>query len=442
MRNMYCGSPLCVPSRMALLSGLLPDKTGIYTNFHSLPSEQPTFVHSLAAAGYRTVLAGRMHFNGPDQRHGFQERLVGDITPVRFDQGYSPDWGVLGGTSDQSRTSVEKSGAGTSSVIAFDQDVSDAAVETVSTYDEESPLFLTVGFYGPHCPFVCPRDLFDYYYERVDIPRYPEKFKSQAHPFIQRWHANRGLEELPQASVRRAVAAYHGLVELTDRHVGRIVRALRANPRLENTMIVYASDHGEMAGDKGLFWKSSFYDGSARVPCIVSGPGISPGQTIAHPLSLLDLGATFIEAAGGLPLPRMDGQSLLPLLRGTRLEDSERAVFSILGDMKRDAPGAMIRRGPWKLVIYHGYEHPQLFHMEEDPHELNDLGIDPETIAVRKELLAALAPRWNGKAIARKVGRMREISEFWSKWRESAPPEENFETSWNSTPEQNHLEQE
>jgi choline-sulfatase len=440
MENMYCGSPLCVPSRMALMSGLLPDVTRIFTNFHSLPSEQPTFVHSLSAAGYQTVLAGRMHFNGPDQRHGFQERLVGDMTPIRFDQGFAANTGELGETFGQSLVGVTHSGPGHSSVLDFDEDVACAAVDYLSTFDGGNPLFMTVGFYGPHCPFICPGDLFEYYYQRVDAPRIPEGFKESVHPFVQKWYANRGITKVPEDAARRSLAAYCGLVEINDRHVGRVLQALRSNPKLKNTMIVYASDHGEMAGDKGLFWKSSFYEGSVRVPCLFSGPEIPKGKSIQQPTSLLDLAETFREIAGGIPLPQTDGHNLLPLLLGTQEEDPERAVISLLGDSKKDAPGAMIRKGPWKMCVYHGYEHPQLFHLEDDPGEWRDLGRNPDTAEIRAQLMAELAPRWNGPMIEAEVEKIQKISRFWGQWRKTAPPEKTFEISWTADPARNFLE--
>ncbi|PIE35947.1 hypothetical protein CSA56_02150 [candidate division KSB3 bacterium] len=135
--NCYCPSPLCVLSRIAMLTGQLPSKTGIITNQQALSSDTATFAYGLGIAGYETVLCGRMHFNGPDQRHGFQQSLVGDMTPMIVggsDSNHSP---TLTGTSGQSRVSVEKSGAGNSNVMVYDKAVRDAACQFIENWDGE-----------------------------------------------------------------------------------------------------------------------------------------------------------------------------------------------------------------------------------------------------------------------------------------------------------------
>lgn len=437
MDRLYCPSPLCVPSRMAMLSGLLPSATGIYTNLHSLPSEQPTFVHSLRAAGYRTTLCGRMHFNGPDQRHGFTERLVGDITAVDVN-GRSPDYGALQGSSGQSRTGVELSGPGNSNVLEYDRAVTRAAVDYVSGHNGEEPLFLTVGFYGPHCPFVCPPDLFDYYYERVAPPEEPDGFRSAVHPFIRKWYANRRITEPDPEAARRCLAAYCGLVEVMDRHVGAILEAWRSNPALRDGLVVYASDHGEMAGEKGMFWKSSFYEGSVRVPCIAHLPGaITGGRRCAHAGSLLDLGPTFLDWGGGAPLPHTHGASLRGVWTGQQPDDTERPVFSLLGDIKGDAPGAMVRWGRWKMMRYHGYDHPQLFDLEKDPGEWNDRGSDPAAAHIREELDTLLEPHWHGAEVAAEVERIQALQRYWEDWKQSV--DHDSPERWKEDPEENYL---
>ena len=436
MENAYCGSPLCVPSRMSMLAGLLPSRTGIYTNHNGLPEEQPTFVHSLAGAGYQTTLSGRMHFNGTNQRHGFLDRLIGDITPVH-PQGRGMEIGEYGSATGQNRTSLRVSGPGNSSVLEYDRAVTEATLPYIENYQSEQPLFLTVGFYGPHCPFICPPELFEYYNERVEVPAFPENFRETVHPFIQQWLKNRGIEDPDPEEVRRCVVAYYGLVETVDARFGSIINAWKNNPRLQDSLIVYISDHGEMAGEKGMFWKSSFYEGSVKVPCIVHQPGTIPeNRVVQEPVSLLDLGPTFIQMANAAPLPETDGEDLTPLWRGERKEQSGRPIISLLGDMKGDSAGAMIRLHSWKLVAYYGYEHPQLFNLEEDPEEFNDLGQHPDFAETREDLLKRLEAYWDPEAAVAQVKRIRHTMEFWKHWKEKvvldsperwvALPEHNF----------------
>jgi choline-sulfatase len=269
----YCPSPLCVPSRMATLSGLLPSRTGVFTNYHSLRSDQATFVHSLALAGYETVLCGRMHFVGPDQRHGYSQRPVGELTPVQWGA-EGPSYGVLRGTPGQGRLVLEKSGPGDSLVLHYDQDVTDGACRFLHDYKQDKPLFLTVGWYGPHCPYVCPRDLFAHYHERLPLPEIPADDAALHHPALCRHQQARDCLNVPEDWVRRARAAYWGLTEILDRHIGRVMDAIDRTLGLDNTLVIYASDHGDTIGEHGLFWKTNYYEGSVRVPLIFRAPSL------------------------------------------------------------------------------------------------------------------------------------------------------------------------
>ena len=417
LTNCYCSSPLCGPSRMSMLTSLLPSKTGIITNQHALSSDTATLAHSLSIAGYETVLCGRMHFNGPDQRHGFTQRLVGDITPTIIggaDDNHSP---ALTGTSGQTRVAVEKSGAGNSNVMVYDKTVRDAACQYIEEWETDKPLFLLVGFYGPHCPYVCPEELFNYYYNILPEPDLYEEFKKQVHPAIQKFYDLRGLNNLAVEDVKRAQAAYYGLVEIIDCYIGDIIEAVEQKFTREDTLIIYASDHGDMLGDKGLFWKTNFYDGSARVPAIFSMPGRIPeGRNIQQVTSLLDIAPTLISAGHGPELPEMDGENLLPLLMGTAEEDPERYVISQLGDIKGDNPSAMIRKGVWKLVSHYGYDKPQLFNMHDDPGERHSVAGQPEYADIQQELLDILEQHWDGEQFYQICQRTVEHQDLLTQW--------------------------
>jgi choline-sulfatase len=399
LASCYCPSPLCVPSRSSMLTGLLPLETGVFFNSQSLGSDQATFVHSLASAGYETVLCGRMHFKGSDQRHGYVERLIGDFSsPIIGLEARS--LGDLEGTTKQRRITVERSGPGNSSVISYDKAVLEAALSYLDSYDSGKPLFLTVGLFGPHHPYVCPKDLYDYYYESLPVPKPVDEFKRTVHPAVRRWYELRDIMDLPVESVRRSRAAYYGLIELTDRYLGTLTDKVESTLGAENTLFVYGSDHGEMIGEKGLFWKTNFYEGAARVPLIFNWLGrISENRIIQQPTTLLDLGPTLIDLSGALALPGAQGKSLFRILTGEEEEDPNRIVISQLGDIKGDAPSVMIRTGKWKLVSHHGHEHPQLFNIEEDPEEVMDLGTNPDYESIRKRLLTDLKPYWDGERI-------------------------------------------
>lgn len=427
LSNGYCASPLCVPSRMALLSGRYPDATGVFSNNQSLPSDVPTVAHALTLAGYETALCGRMHFVGPDQRHGYTRRPIGDFTATYLGR-ENPNCGqVWSGTTGQHRRVIEKSGPGLSGVMAYDEAVTAAALAYLRGPPQDQPWFLTVGWYGPHCTYCCPRPLFDYYMDILPPPDCPEDFAATCHPAVRNWMDKRDVLSVDPEAVRRARAAYYGLVELTDRHLGRLLESLDQTGQTGNTLVCYTSDHGDCIGHNGLWWKSNFYEGSARVPCVFAHPGtVRAGDTIDAPTSLLDLAPTFIAAAGADPLPRPDGMALNAQLAGTPAP-ADRAVLSMLGDRKGDSPSAMIRQGSWKLVDHAVYETPQLFNLETDPTEQQDLGTDPGHAAVRDALRQQLRERWDPAAVSQTLQHACEDTNFVGRWTRQVQPDDTGE---------------
>ena len=223
----YCPSPLCVPSRMSFMTSRYPSDQRVISNQCVLDSNIPTFAHGMTLAEYETVLAGRMHFVSHDQRHGFENRLVGDFT-YQFHGVSEPILDPIGGgTTGQSRSAAEISGPGRTAVQAYDRDVTDAAVDFITEREDDRPFCLVVGTYGPHCPFICPKDLYDEYYDQVGLPDIPEGYLDAVHPFIRKWRENRGvLDPLTPERVRSARAAYYGMVTTIDRCVGDVRDAI------------------------------------------------------------------------------------------------------------------------------------------------------------------------------------------------------------------------
>ncbi len=401
-RNAYCNSPLCVPSRSSMLSGLMPHRTKIFNNAQCLPSDKATFVHSLAAAGYETVLSGRMHFNGPDQRHGYEKRFVGDITTAALGVTFSKErYGYFDNCAMPGRLSIERSGKGKCAVMAFDRDVTDEACRFLRERKDERPLFLTVGLYGPHPPYVGPQELFDYYYENLPDPEplTPEEFEA-AHPFEKRFMEKRRVGHETKEEVRRVRAAYYSMVEYEDSLLGEVIRAAEETLDMDNTVVLYASDHGDAIGDHGLFWKSNLREGALRVPMIFSWRNHSrTGCVVETPVSLIDLAPTFIELAAAPALPVMDGESLVPAILTGQEPETARAVISEVCDIKGDDPAAMIRLGQYKYCRYYGYSERMLFDLERDPAENENLSGRPEYAGLERELDERLCAVWDEQAI-------------------------------------------
>jgi len=439
--NCYCASPVCVPSRSAMLSGQLPIKTGIFNNFQCLRSDEVTFVHSLSVAGYETVLNGRMHFIGPDQRHGFEKRLIGDIDlnyphlPVKI---YGEK---LDGTDWPCYKSIKYSGAGHSAVLEYDKDVTNETVKFLKERkNEDRPLFLTVGFYAPHAPYVAPKELFDHYYSILPDPEpMTDRLYIEMHPAIKQFYQVRGIENVSAEETKRVRAAYYGMVEYLDELIGEIVAQIDKTLGLENTIIVYGSDHGDAIGENGLFWKQNLYEGSARVPLVYSSPGlIQENVLIEENISLLDIGPTFIHYTGAQKLPETDGISQLPVLTGKFKPSANRVIISQLADVKGDNPSCMIKKGPWKLIHHTGYDDVQLFNIQDDPKEKNDLGKDTSYCMIREELHKEVMRYWDDSQVWKMFYKAKAHTEIYSKWVKTAKVK-GFE-EWHCDIDKNYLE--
>jgi len=449
----YCPSPICVPSRMSMLSGRHPHENRVWTNSHVLDSGIPTFAHAMGAVGYSPVLIGRMHSMGPDQLHGYADRLVGDHGPNQMG-GVGANHGSLTGTAGPARVSLEKSGHGQSAYQVHDEDVTASTVDFLNRLGVRKragqpavPFNLTVGFMLPHQPFVARLEDYEYYFENITPPRTPQPFGDDLHPHIKMWREKCGIVEVSEAEVKRSRAAYWALVARMDIMIGQILQALRENDLADDTLIVYSSDHGEQAGERGLWWKQTFYEDSVRVPFILSWPGQLPeGVRCDRVVSQLDLSATMLDALGCPALPNSSGRSLLPLLRdpdGTEWEDVAFSEFCL------DEAGAggpfpeegviqrMIRKGEWKLNYYRG-QPCQLFNLKEDPREIDDRAQDPACGEIVAQLTEEVLDGWDPEWIAGRMAAMREDRKILGAWGRSVQPPDRYR--WELKPEMDYVD--
>ena len=316
--NTYTGSPLCAPGRASFMSGQLPSRTRVYDNAAEFASDIPTYAHHLRRAGYHTCLSGKMHFVGPDQLHGFEERLTTDIYPADF--GWTPDYRKPGERIDWWYHNLGSViGAGVAEItnqLEYDDEVAHHA--TRKLYDlargaDGRPWCLSVSFTHPHDPFVARRKYWDLYdgIPELEPPR-PIPYDQQD-PHSQRlmdacdW---RGLE-ITDDHIRRARQGYFANISYVDDKIGQILDVLEAT-RQQDTIILFLSDHGEMLGERGLWFKMNFFEGSARVPLMIAAPGMAPGR-VDQPVSTIDVLPTLCDLAG-LPMdeiaPWTDGRSL------------------------------------------------------------------------------------------------------------------------------------
>jgi choline-sulfatase len=392
----YCPSPLCAPSRASLLTGQLPSRTGVFDNAAEMRASLPTVTHRLRANGYLTALAGKMHFVGPDQLHGFEERLTTDIYPAGLD--WTPDWRLP--LTDRlpwyhTMESVLRPGVCTASMQQdFDDEVAFRAVRKLHDLAREGPerpFFLTVSFSNPHDPWEIRREHWERYDPgAIDLPAVPPIGREAADPYSLRLRDMCGTDdvELSEEQVRTARHGYYAALSYLDDRVGEVLGALASTGLDGDTAVVFTADHGEMLGERGLWYKMAFFEPSARVPLFVRVPGEGPGR-VAEPVSLLDLGATLAALAGAEP----DAPGLF--------DRTGPVVAEYLAEGVR-APAVMVRRGAHKLVVSPG-DPDQLYDVAADPHETADLSGDPAHAAVLGELRAEVESRWDLAALERDV---------------------------------------
>ena len=406
--NAYCASPLCSPSRASFMTGLLPSRTHVYDNAAEFTADLPTFAHQLRRLGYRTVLSGKMHFCGPDQLHGFEQRLTTDIYPADF--GWTPDW-----NNPQARpswyhnmSSVTQAGlAVRTNQLDFDDEVVFAAKREI--FDrarglDERPLLLVASLTHPHDPYAITREYFDLYRdEEIDMPG-PAIPGDQMDPHSRRLRHVCAMDDAgftPQ-QIRTARRAYYGEISYTDYNVGRLLKALSDCGLRENTIVMLLSDHGEMLGERGLWYKMSFFENSARVPLIVNAPARFAPRRVASAVSLIDVTPTLVHLAGGRSADlgdNVDGRSLLPLLQGGAAPDETVGEYLAEGAI---APIVMIRRGRWKFI--HSPADPdQLFDLVADPGERLNLAASAEHARTTAEFRGEVVRRWRLDALDAEV---------------------------------------
>ena len=373
--NAYSNSPLCAPARYAMLSGQLNSQIGAYDNAAEFASSIPTFAHHLRAAGYQTSLTGKMHFVGADQLHGFEERLTTDIYPADF--GWTPNWDDPEGRFDwwfHNMDSVIHAGiASASNQLDYDDEVSYQAVRKIRDLARTSdprPWMATVSFTHPHDPYVARREFWDLY-DHDSIPMPATGLLSNPDPHSRRLaHVmSAGVSPVTDHHVRNARHAYLANTSYVDAQISKILDALTVHGMADRTVVVFTADHGDMLGERGLWYKMNFFEPSARIPMILHAPGrVDPG-TVTTATSLLDVAPTLLDLAE-IELPRsFQGDSLLPLVGA---DDPGRTVLGEYMGEGAVAPIFMIRRGSEKFV-WPMPDPPQLYDLAADPHELHNL---------------------------------------------------------------------
>ncbi|KAK3987030.1 alkaline-phosphatase-like protein [Cladorrhinum sp. PSN332] len=377
----YCPSPLCGPSRMSMITGLLPMKIGAFDNAAQISSDIPTYAHYLRLKGYHTVLAGKMHFVG-DQLHGYETRLTSDIYPGDF--GWVPNWDQPDTRLEWYHNASSILQAGTcvrSNQLDYDEEVMYRSTQFLYDYVREAegasrrPFSLTVSLTHPHDPYTIEKEHWDLY-EGVDIDLPKIKIsKEEQDPHSKRLLKVCDLwdEDFSHEQIKRARRAYYGAVSYVDDCVGKLLGVLSKLGLEEDTIVIFSGDHGDMLGERGLWYKMSYFEASVRVPLLVSYPKKFEARRVKENVSTLDILPTMCDLVGTKPWPLlpMDGVSLLPHLEGRSMEGHDEVFAEYTGE-GTVRPLMMIKRGKWKYVTCPA-DGSQLYNLEEDPSEVRDL---------------------------------------------------------------------
>lgn len=377
-QNAYCPSPLCLPSRSSFLSGRRVFDLQTYGNCNVFQVDTPSYGKVLDGQGVHSVHIGKTDVYNQASTLGFSEMIA-------------PGDRARPGDTLVSRVplDVQKDGEGRGAGFGvkpnpFGGDLNkiDLAVEWLSRKAATvgKPWTLAVNLLKPHFPHNVTRELWDQYAEHADLPKYGLDSIGAKHPYAEDLRKFFGSDGYDAEKIRNLRRGYYGCISFVDQQLGRLVDALEKSGRAANTVIVYTSDHGEMLGKFGLWWKRSLYEDSARIPMIVAGPGFQAGQRVRTPVDLHDLRASMFEATGAKQPEGWCGKPLQSMPK----YDEGRAVFSEFQGGGTRASAFLLRQGRWKLIFNCAAPH-QLFDLDQDPDELNNLAASQPKVVKRLE---------------------------------------------------------
>ncbi len=404
----YSSTPTCTPARACLLTGLSPWNHGMLgygrvANRYAI--EKPRV---LKQAGYYTAVIGKLHYTPQRNTHGYDWAALdesGRVESVEFRLDYRA-WFA----SEAPGFNADATGLGFNDYDAKAYVLperlhpttwtGDVAVKFLEQYQRPEPFFLKVSFARPHSPYDPPSRLFKKYFES-NLPKAPvakwaaDRYSKPSSGQPDAWHGDFG-----EAQAHRSRAGYYGAVDFVDEQIGRILEALEKRGMLENTLILYTSDHGDMTGDHHLWRKSYPYEASARIPMLMRWPtgmlSARRGETMPQPVELRDILATLADAAGaGIP-GEIDGRSLLDLVR--RKGEGWREWIDLEHDITYSPANHWnaLTDGRRKYIFHAQDGAEQFFNLEKDPHELRDLSLEsnqPEVAQWRARMLQHLSVR-------------------------------------------------
>lgn len=375
----YTPNPICVPARASFATGRYSHEIGVWDNAKPyIGTEAPSWGHRLTSQGHHVTTVGKLHYRRVDDPSGFPDQRL----PMHVLEGVGDLFGLLREdmpVRPESRQHVLDAGVGDSEYIRYDRAI---ARESARFLREEGaghdkPWALFVSFVTPHFPLMAPAEYVDRYaLDSLPFPIQGSPEEWPRHPALEAHRRSAAVDEpFDERTVRNAIAVYYGMVSFLDEQIGVVLEALDQAGLADDTRVIYTSDHGEMLGEHGLWWKSSMYEASVSVPLIMAGADVPAGNVVCTNVSLIDCFPTIVDAVGAEPSAGDRGLPGTSLWELAEQPDQPRTVFSEYHTVYSQSAAYMIRDERYKYV--HFVDHrPQLFDLQEDPDELRDIAAD------------------------------------------------------------------
>lgn len=386
--NAYCTDPICVPSRASIATGRYPHKIETWDNGRPYTgATAQSWGHRLTDHGADVVTIGKLHYADSADPTGFPDQRV----PLHVHNKVGNPTGLLRASRPPTtggRDFILQAGPGETEYFRYDVDIADRAVRWLAHEALQSEQWaLHVSFVSPHFPLVVPQRYFGRYADvDVELPVQRSDADWPRHPALDFHRRSQGNDvPVDDEAIRTATRAYYGLVTFIDEQVGRILDAAERAGQLDNTLVIYTSDHGEMLGAHGLWKKSTMYEESVGVPLILAGPGVPRSRVCPTNASLVDIFPTVVQAAGAAFTAEdasLPGRSLLDLAWSA---PANRDVFAEYHDGWSQNALFMLRDARHKYIHY-THDRPQLFDMIADPLETHDLAGDPAAVNDRRRM--------------------------------------------------------
>ena len=381
--NAYTASPICIPGRQSLMSGQLPLTCKCLGYGDDLEPGYMTFSRQFSKYAYNTVCSGKLHHMGTDQMQGWTQRISPDthVNPRYMEDKIEEEFSrynksKVGTGKWSNQKEVEEAGPKEGPCQRFDKNATRASIEFLEKYfrdaaynrpESHQPLLHKVSLLQPHYPFFGEEELFNYYLDKV--PLYLDT--PCDHPVLSLSQQNKPVS-LTEEQIRRATASYYAMTDKLDSHYAEVLKSLKdLGENLDEWIIVYTSDHGEMLGQHGIWEKARFYESSVKVPLIIRWPkGFDGGRVIDRNVSLCDLFATLCDLAQLETPSGLDSRSLGPLLREESCEWNNEVVSQI---RRVDSINVMIKQDSLKYQYFSDTIPEVLFDLDKDPQENNNL---------------------------------------------------------------------